>query len=497
MRTSEQTGFGIPDVDLSGFDLGDVDAGEAVKMAQRYWQAWGDALRSAASGGAPAAQDVWQAGLDRWSQLAGSLRGGAASDPIDRFAQQARQWFGKMQDVAAQFAGRPASAEDVVGAWRRAMGGNAENPFAAMFSQMSGRGQSGFDQWYEQVAPFLQKTIFSGAMADTNQFASRLFGGARDQARDWLQMPSFGLNREHQERLQALIQAQLDLQDANDGYNALMAQAGRDAFERFERKLAEHSEPGRQLQSSRALFDLWIDAAEEAYAEIALSAEFRNRYAALVNAQMRVRAGVQRAVEELGGMFGMPTRTEVDAAHRKIAELERELRRLRKSVDSGATESRAAPSVRATSPNNAKLDAAAASKKTEAPADSVVVKLDLPSKSVSRKPEAKKSPSTQASSKQVESKQVGPKQVGPKQAPLKQAPLKKAVVAKSVAKSSAQKNPQKNPQKTNASRAITRTAAKRSARPSIATSIPDAPQPIAMKAGKTTAASTKATSRKR
>jgi hypothetical protein len=49
----------------------------------------------------------------------------------------------------------------------------------------------------------------------------------------------------------------------------------------------------------------------------------------MVNAQMRLRAGVQKEVELAGAMFGMPTRTEVDAAHRKIAELERALRRMR------------------------------------------------------------------------------------------------------------------------------------------------------------------------
>ncbi len=487
MRTSEQAGFGIPGIP-------GVDAGEAVEMAQRYWQAWSDALRSATAGGAPASQDVWQAALDRWLQLAGSMQGGsvhggAASNPVDRFAQQARQWFGKMQDVAAQFAGRPASPEDVVGAWRRAMGGHAENPFASMFTQMSGRGQSGFDQWYEQVAPFLQKTVFSGAVADTNRFAAQLFGGVRDEARDWLKMPSFGLNREHQQRLQTLIQAQLDLQDANDGYNALMAQAGRDAFERFERKLAEHSEPGRQLQSSRALFDLWIDAAEEAYAQIALSAEFRSRYAKLVNAQMRVRAGVQRAVEEFGGMFGMPTRTEVDAAHRKIAELERELRRMRKSIDGHASAPRAASSTREAPSKNVKSDMSAASKNAGAPAATVVVKLDTPQKSASEKAESKKSQAKQLAPKQLRSKQTTSKQ--------RATPKQSTPTLTAVAKPSARSSTQKKVQKANASRASARTAAKRSARPSIAMSIPDAPQPIAMKAGKKAATSTKTTSRKR
>jgi class III poly(R)-hydroxyalkanoic acid synthase PhaE subunit len=247
--------------------------------------------------------------MDSWSQLAGGARRSDASDTIERFSAQARQWLGMMQQVAEQFAGRSASAEDIAAAWKQAMGGGG-NPFANLFSEMSGRGQSGFDQWYQQIAP-----MFNGM-----------------QSRQWLSTPAFGLHREHQERWQALAEAQIELQQKNDAYNALMLEAGRDAFDRFERKLAERSEPGRQLQSARALFDLWIDAAEEAYAGIALSNGFRKVYGELVNAQMRVRAGIQREIELIGGLFGMPGRTEVDAAHRKIAELERQLRRLRDAV---------------------------------------------------------------------------------------------------------------------------------------------------------------------
>ena len=77
------------------------------------------------------------------------------------------------------------------------------------------------------------------------------------------------------------------------------------------------------------MFDLWIDAAEEAYAEIALSPEFRKVYGGLVDAQMRVRSGMQKEVEQMSEKLGMPTRSEVDSAHRKIAELERQLRRMR------------------------------------------------------------------------------------------------------------------------------------------------------------------------
>jgi hypothetical protein len=114
---------------------------------------------------------------------------------------------------------------------------------------------------------------------------------------------------------------------------------------RFERKLEQHAEPGRQLQNARALFDLWIDAAEEAYAQVAMSDDFRHVYGGLANAQARLRLGVQREVEQVCTLFGMPTRTEVDSAHRKIVELERALRKLTRAQVSPArrAEARHAP----------------------------------------------------------------------------------------------------------------------------------------------------------
>lgn len=351
-------------------------------MAQQYWSALTDAMRSA--GGAPRQQqDPWRAAMDSWSQFAGGGVRNDAADLVERFSTQARQWLGTMQQVAGQFAGRNASAGDIASAWRDALGGG--NAFASLFDGLGGRGQSGFDQWYAQIAPMMN--AFSG---------NALVGGLREESLGWLRTPAFGLNREHQERWQALAEAQLDLQQRNDEYSALMLEAGKDAFERFERKLAERSEPGRQLQSARALFDLWIDAAEEAYAEIALSPRFRRVYGDLVNAQMRVRAGVQREIEHMGNLFGLPGRTEVDAAHRRIAELERQVRRLSAGRPAAGTEAprRAAPTAERTAADTPKPTLSVvtpSAPKSEAP------KPAVPSKTATKKASAKKAAPAKAS----------------------------------------------------------------------------------------------------
>ena len=305
----------------SGFD-------DFEQLARQYWSAWGEAMRHGSAPAQPAMPN-WNDALGWWSQLAqGAAMANPASganDAVNRFQSQAQQWFGQMQQLAAQFAGKTAQPADIVSAWQRMLGANANNAFTDMFKGMSGPGQHGVEQWLEQMAPLLQTMQRDG--------------------RSWLGLPAFGFAREHQERWQALAQAQLDLQEKTTAYNALMTEATQLAFRRFEDKLAERSEPGRQLGSARALFDLWIDAAEDAYAEIALSPRFREVYGDFINAQMKVRAGLQREVEQHCGQLGIPTRTEIDSAHRKIVQLERELRRLRDAMQERSPAERPAASA--------------------------------------------------------------------------------------------------------------------------------------------------------
>lgn len=299
--------------------------GDFESVARQYWSLWGDALRQA-GGAAPAPAPGWQQAVDWWSQL---MPGGTGQvqDVLGRFQRQASDWFGQMQQVAAQFAGRHQAPSDIVQAWREALGmagpQPAQNPFADIFRAMQGSGAHGLDGWMEQARPYL----------DAMQ---------RENAR-WLHLPTFGLSREQQERWQQLAQAQQDYQQQVGEYDRLMLKVAQHAFELFEQKLAARSAPGQQVESARALFDLWIDAAEEAYAEVALSAEFRKVYGALANAQMRLRLAVQREVEQVCALFGMPTRTEVDSAHRKIVELERALRKAAKAAPQRTAAPRPSP----------------------------------------------------------------------------------------------------------------------------------------------------------
>ncbi len=306
----------------SGSSAGDVEA-----LARQYFSAWGDALRHAAAppgqAAGPEGQGNWQQAIDWWAQMMPNAASGPADEAVHRFREQAGGWYGTMQQVAAQFAGRDTTSAEVAQAWRTAVLGQGD----------------GLLQWMLQGA--------RGHTQAEGPDLLQLLETLQRQLGPWLQSPAFGPGREHQARWQALLRAQQDYQAHSRDYVEQIKQALDDAFTLFEQRLAEHEQPGNQLTSARAMFDLWIDAAEEAYAKVALSEPFQAVYAALGNAQMRLRAATQQEIERLTESFGLPTRTEMDAAHRRIAELERLVRRMAGGAGDGRPATRPAASKKA------------------------------------------------------------------------------------------------------------------------------------------------------
>jgi len=271
--------------------------GDFESLARQYWNTWNELLGRSGT-------------FDGWG-----LGGVGATMPpgLGHLDPTAFDWYQRMQRLASDFSGGGSSA-DVAAAWRTLMGGEGTEPFVATLRAMHGGLAGG--QWIEQVRPMLEA----------------LLRPLRQQNAEWLQRPTFGPAREHQERLQALALAWQEWEERNDAFNALLSKVGQEAFARFERMLEGCEKNGRSLESARALFDLWIDAAEEAWAELALSDEYRRAYGEMTNALMRLRLGLQREAEQFASLLGLPGRTEVDALARKVADLERALHAARRGA---------------------------------------------------------------------------------------------------------------------------------------------------------------------
>lgn len=326
-------------------------------LQRQYWTAWTDLTRSQA-GATPDASTPWHEGLEQWARM--FAHAGKQSEAAERLMASAKSYLGLMQSMLA-FASGKDSANLGMPQWFDALRGGMKLPgfdAASMFGKLPGFDAAsmfgkfpGFDPAAFASLPGFDPAAFAvpGFDASTlnNPFArslremssqgmrglEQLASGASPMLQQmqaegvsWLKAPAFGYAREHQEHYQKMALALVEFQQALGQYNALMMKASQRSFELLESKVADRSEPGRQIDSIRALYDLWVDAAEEAYAEIALSDEFRTVYGEVVNSQMRVRSQLQQEVERIAVDFGMPSRTELNSVHKRLHELRRELR---------------------------------------------------------------------------------------------------------------------------------------------------------------------------
>lgn len=283
--------------------------------------------------------DNWSQAMGAWMALAKGAPG--VEDSMSRMADPVHSFAQLLQSMNLSGDGNAFSAADISRRWRE------------IFSQA-------------QSSPLLQMMGKAGTALDPQALLAPVLEAFQREAGAALNQPSFGFAREHQARWQGLLKAQLEHQTAMSRYNDLIKHSSEQAFALFESKLAEHEAPGRQLTSVRAVFDLWIDAAEEAYAQTAMTPAFRDAYGEMVNAQMRLRAANQTELEQVCRSLGLPTRSEVTATHRKLHALEREVRGLRAQAASGRTQ--AVAPVPAATRSTAKVGAARSAKRPAAKA---------------------------------------------------------------------------------------------------------------------------------
>jgi hypothetical protein len=99
----------------------------------------------------------------------------------------------------------------------------------------------------------------------------------------------------------------------------------RSAGERFIGRAATYS-GALDLTTILKLYDCWIECAEQAYAATAHKDEFCRTQAELVNVTTALLLEQRQQVESFAPMFGLVTRSEVDALRREMKKMQTEPR---------------------------------------------------------------------------------------------------------------------------------------------------------------------------
>src|SRR5664279_3283040 len=179
-----------------------------------------------------------------------------------------------------------------------------------MFERLNGGASlnAGRPPPFEFFGPWKDFADSLGMRADTasEHFKSDIFAGFA---------PALGYSREYQEIARRMLELAAQFQRRYAEFAQQGADIGQNALQAFQKRTASaESMP----PAPGALYDAWIDSAEEAYSRAAHSEPFAKLLADLCNTLSAFKGERGKLLEALARHLDWPSRSEVDSLHRRV-----------------------------------------------------------------------------------------------------------------------------------------------------------------------------------
>jgi len=147
-----------------------------------------------------------------------------------------------------------------------------------------------------------------------------------------LNLPAFGMSREHEQRMRTAIDAYLNFQAILPAYYSTFQDAGKDAYEKLMKEakdIAADSTP----EGFRAFYRRWIAIHEDTYFELFRKPEFAELMNRVVDRGLTLRQKVNELTSTYLKIWNVPTREELDDVYKALYEHRGQLKALRRRLD--------------------------------------------------------------------------------------------------------------------------------------------------------------------
>ena len=328
---------------------------EAWAEAQRtLWETWAEAMSSkpntTPSTSAPEMTDIWsqitQQNLESWQ---------AGIAPIAKAT--AEQFFG-VQETAIRFLEFSTRLWEAVGPkmqagedWVSTLENNLEQ-FRKQWIQFPEVAQGTvedlgrlWNDYLQQWQRFGQPWIM--AMQRSPEYFARMmtgdstaYIGLSNLYREAYQgtfarlvaSPGLGMTREFNEKFQLGFDAWISWQLATMEYQGVVGEIWEQAFKQFQEDLISLAEKSEKIESLRDFVLLWTRGAERVFIEAFQTERYVLAQGKMLNAAMAYRVHERGIIEVFLNLYDLPTRSELDETHRRIYELRKEVKSLKKTI---------------------------------------------------------------------------------------------------------------------------------------------------------------------
>lgn len=352
---------------------------------QRYWNAWSDMAQSSMGNqNSGLNMPPWSQGLEQWWQTMMPQAPAEQTDVMQRVVDMGKMYMSMAEKAFSAAQPQEKNNTNPLELWMSAM----EQGFQTWSKQLSmgqvpsgdfGLGQMSLEGWNKALksmgmGQFANMQMPNFQMPDFNQFQTQFQNpfqafqntqnpfqafqntqnpfqafqnmqnpfqnfsmpnhpqGWEEQMRKALNTPGVGYSRESQEAWQEIGTLMLNYQEAMRDYLQAFAKQGTQSIDALRERVSSLSSEGKQVESLRELYDLWVDVNEDVYAAFAMSDEYQVVYGDMVNAFMALKEGMNKQMEQFYRSMNVPTRTEINSAYQKQQQLKRENRALKKEL---------------------------------------------------------------------------------------------------------------------------------------------------------------------
>lgn len=302
--------------------VSEKDPGEVYRALFEQWRGlapsedWARTLERAFATQAAVGKTV-ELSLEAWRDLAATPPGADWTEKLKRHAQRIQRQAVANAEAATKATGSPARWSDYL-EYLSSLDLTGWNPF----KNVAGTGP---------LAPGAGSSQLNEIVWDVYEATFGRAAGA----------PLFGPGRELNEKLLRAFEAWAEWARTAAAYGEIVGETWRKAIERFLEELASR-ETEEDSTSLRKLTTVFMEVAERVLVERFAQQDYVEAQARALEAGLRYRAAEQDLADLVLRHGHVPSRSEVDGAHRRVYELKQEVRALREEVRRLREETRAA-----------------------------------------------------------------------------------------------------------------------------------------------------------
>jgi class III poly(R)-hydroxyalkanoic acid synthase PhaE subunit len=257
--------------------------------------------------------EFWQFAIKAWQDISGQMETGQDwQQTLRDYTEQMRQQF--TQSVEGAFK----SGQDASELWQ-------------LYQDQMQKLMQPWNAWWQQ-----SPSLFSQTLGTENVILpelGKLYTAVYEQAMlPFLQSPTLGLTREMELKMREGFTLWQAYREADYNYQMQLVDAWIKTFEQLQKVMVRLSEKGDAVTSLEELGTLFIDAAETGFGDVLASEPFFEAQGDLVNSTMRFRIYQREVMEMVMKAVDMPTRSEVDAAHKTNYLLRKDVKALKKQL---------------------------------------------------------------------------------------------------------------------------------------------------------------------